>query len=159
MNDPIVVTRSLVKRGWSDFEPKVIAGLLSGSAGAFLIPIAAQFGIHLSPMQANYVVVGAYFLGSYFTPSAGTTITQTRDTRTLDGPRHVESETHSGNAVTTVTASTPVQAPVEPEPAVSAKPEPTVAAPSSFAEARWGASPPSGPIPLHGDAGATEVYR
>jgi hypothetical protein len=107
MNDPIVVTRNLVKRGWTDFEPKVITGLLSGSLVAFLTGILGQYGITLDPVQQKYLVVGGYFLGAYLTPSSGTQITRTIS----DDIKKVvkEVETHSGATVTTVTNSTPIQ--------------------------------------------------
>lgn len=103
----ITVTRALVKRGWSDFEPKVISGLLTGSVAAFIVSLLAQYGVHLSTIQANYVVVGCYFLGSYATPSTGTTVTKNETTQ--GGTVTRQSETHSGNSVSVVTGPTPIQ--------------------------------------------------
>lgn len=107
MNDPIVVTRNLVKRGWTDFEPKVITGLMSGSVAAFLVTLVANYGIHLTTMQENYIVVGCYFLGSYLTPSSGTTVTRRIEDAAQKTFREVES--HTGATVSVVTAPTRIQ--------------------------------------------------
>ena len=106
MSDPIVITRELVKRGWSDFEPKLITGLLTGSAAAFIASVLSTYGIHLDALQQNFIAVACFFLGGYLTPSTGTAVTKRIDA----GIREVE--THSGPTVTTVTGPTPVQASV-----------------------------------------------
>ena len=106
MNDPIVITRDLVKRGWTDFEPKVITGLMTGSIAAFLVTLIGQYGVHLTSMQQTYIAVSCYFLGSYLTPPSGTTIMKTVDSNSR---KLIQSESHSGPTVSTVTASTPIQ--------------------------------------------------
>lgn len=103
MSDPIVITRELVKRGWSDFEPKLITGLLTGSVTAFVVSLLATYGIHLSGLQENFLSVAGFFLGGYLTPSTGTAVTKRIDS----GIREVEQ--HSGSTVTTVTGPTPIQ--------------------------------------------------
>lgn len=108
MSDPIVITRELVKRGWSDFEPKLITGLLTGSVAAFLVSLLAQYGIHLSSLQENFIAVACFFVGGYLTPSTGTAVTKRIDA----GLREVEQ--HSGPVVTTVTAPTAIQQPSTP---------------------------------------------
>lgn len=104
MSDPIVITRELVKRGWSDFEPKLITGLLTGSSAAFVVSLLGTYGVHLSGLQENFVSVACFFLGGYLTPSTGTAVTKRIDS----GVREVEQ--HSGSTITTVTGPTPVQA-------------------------------------------------
>lgn len=105
MSDPIVITRELVKRGWSDFEPKLITGLLSGGVSTFITSILGQYGIHLDATMQKIIVVGCFFLGGYLTPSTGTAVTKRID----NGIREVEQ--HTGSTVTTVTGPTPVQTP------------------------------------------------
>lgn len=105
MSNPIVITRELVKRGWSDFEPKLITGLLTGSAAAFIVSMLSTYGIHLSGLQENFVSVACFFLGGYLTPSTGTAVTKRIDAGLA------EVEQHSGPVMTTVTAPTPVQKP------------------------------------------------
>jgi hypothetical protein len=109
MSDPIVITREIVKRGWTDFEPKIITGLLTGGAATFLTGLLGQYGIILDPTSQKLVVVALYFLGAYLTPSTGQTFTRTIS-KDLNGL--VQSvEQHTGNTVSTVTGATPVQAP------------------------------------------------
>lgn len=103
MSEPIVITRELVKRGWSDFEPKLITGLLTGSVAAFLVSILSTYGVHLSALQENFIAVACFFLGGYLTPSTGTAVTKRIDA----GLREVEQ--HTAATVTTVTAPTAVQ--------------------------------------------------
>jgi hypothetical protein len=109
MSDPIVITREIVKRGWTDFEPKIITGLLTGGAATFLTGLLGQYGIVLDPTSQKLVVVALYFVGAYLTPSTGQTFTRTIS-KDLNGL--VQSvEQHTGNTVSTVTGATPVQAP------------------------------------------------
>lgn len=117
MTDPIVITREIVKRGWSDFEPKLITGLLSGSVAAFLISFVTGAPLHwvISPLQQEFLSVACFFLGGYLTPSAGTAITKRID----KGMNEVEQ--HTGRTLTTVTGSTPIQSPL-PAPAPKGKP-------------------------------------
>lgn len=138
MTDPIVITREIVKRGWTDFEPKVITGLLTGGAAAFITSLLGQYGIHLDAMSQKILVVAFYFLGSYLTPSSGQTFTRTIS-KDL-GALVQEVESHTGNTVTTVTGATPIQ------PAV-------VPAARTFTEAVTGTSEPD-----PADA-ATAVYQ
>lgn len=105
MSDPIVITRELVKRGWSDFEPKLITGLLSGSASAVIISFIANY-VHLQAWQEQAIGIACFFVGGYLTPSTGTAVTKRIDS----GLREIEQ--HRGNSVTVVTAATPVQAPM-----------------------------------------------
>lgn len=117
MADFITVTRTLVKRGWTDFEPKLITGLLTGSVAGFLTSVLSQYGIELSTDQQKALVVGCFFLGGYIAPSTGTTVTKNFDTPTGS---HVEQESHSGNAITTATSPTAIQRPTETAPAAAA---------------------------------------
>lgn len=105
MSDPIVITRELVKRGWSDFEPKLITGLLTGSVAAFIVSLLGQYGVHLSAMQDSFLSVGCFFVGGYLTPSTGTAVTK----RISAGVQEVEQ--HSGQTITTITGPTPIQTP------------------------------------------------
>lgn len=112
MSDPIILTRDKVKREWSDFEPKLVAAILSGAGSGIIIaivtPIATKAGIVLTPeIQAQIPLAIAGFIG-WLTPSVGTTVT-----KKMSGNGTV-SETHSGNPVTTVTAPTKIIRPAPP---------------------------------------------
>jgi hypothetical protein len=73
--DPIIVTRSLIKRAWSDFEPKVVSGLMSGTVAAGILEALAAYGIHTPGAIVAGLPVACYFLASYLTPSVGTVTT------------------------------------------------------------------------------------
>lgn len=103
MNDPIVVTRELVKRGWSDIEPKLVTALASGAATAFLVGVAKAYGITIPEQVISAAPLFAALLIGYLTPSVGTTVTKKLDSN------GTQVEKHSGSVITTVTASTPVQ--------------------------------------------------
>lgn len=151
-SSPIIVTRDLVKRGWSDFEPKIVAGGITGSVGAFLVPIAAGFGIHLSTIQANYLCVAIFFLGAYLTPSAGTTVTSSAPP-TFGASAATRRETHSGNSVTTVTGATPIQSPAPSFTQTIAPDEPVADAPVADATPApfWAKPAPVPPLPADGN--------
>lgn len=107
-SDFVTVTRTLVKRGWSDIEPKIAFGLVSGGIASVALNIATAYGIHIPVDVQNEIPYALAVLGGYLTPSVGTTITQPTNSKVL-------TETHSGNTVTTVTAPTAIQ-PAAPAP-------------------------------------------
>lgn len=107
MSDPIVITREIVKRGWTDFEPKIITGLLTGGVATFITGLLGTYGVHLDGTSQKLVVVACYFLGAYLTPSSGQTFTRTISKDLQGLVQNVEQ--HTGNTVTTVTGVVPVQ--------------------------------------------------
>lgn len=120
-SDFVTMTRTLVKREWSDIEPKIAVGIASGSIAtglvSFLQPLALAYGLHIP--ESVWVGLPAFvsLFGGYLTPSVGATITQPANDR-------VFSETHSGPVVTTITGPTPIQpaaAPVAEAPAAPGK--------------------------------------
>lgn len=107
-SDFVTVTRTLVKRGWSDIEPKIAIGIATGSIAtglvAFLQPVAKSYGIDVPESVWAGIPLFVSMLGGYITPSVGTTITQPTNDK-------VTTETHSGPVVTTVTAPTNIVQP------------------------------------------------
>lgn len=105
-SDFVTMTRTLVKREWSDIEPKIAIGIASGSIATgivtFLQPIAKTYGIDIP--ESVWVGLPAFIsmLGGYLTPSVGATITQPSNSKVI-------TETHSGPIVTTITGPTPIQ--------------------------------------------------
>lgn len=108
MNDPIVVTRSLVKRAWSDIEPKLIWALITGQAASIVINLVTQYGVKLTDWQQNEITLALAAIGGWIAPSVGTTVTKVRDAASQ---RLIESEAHSGPVVSTITNSIPIQTP------------------------------------------------
>lgn len=106
MNDPIVVTRTLVRRAWADVEPKVQWAFASGAAASFLLELAHAYGIALPPIVTQETPYILAILAGYIMPSVGQTVTSTK--RVGANVVH-ESEAHTGNAVSVVTGSVPVQ--------------------------------------------------
>lgn len=106
-NDFVTVSRTLVKRGFSDIEPKVAFALISGGIASVILNIATAYGLKLPLEVQNEIPYIFAVLGGYLTPSVGTTITNNRD---VNNHTEVQSETHSGNVVSTITNSTPIQA-------------------------------------------------
>lgn len=113
MNDPIVVTRELVKRGWSDIEPKLVTALASGAATAFLVGVAKAYGVTIPESVISAAPLFAALLIGYLTPSVGTTVT-----KKIAGNGTI-TEAHSGAVVSTFTAPTKIQ-PTAPAPTVEA---------------------------------------
>lgn len=103
-NDLVTITRATVKRGWTEFEPKVITGLLTGATGAAVVAVLKSMGFDIDATIQQFITVGCYFLGSYLTPSSGMVVT----TNNANGD--VVTQT-TGHTVTTATAGIPIQAP------------------------------------------------
>ncbi len=103
MNDPIVVTRELVKRGWSDIEPKLVTALASGAATAFLVGVAKAYGVNIPESVISAAPLFCALLIGYLTPSVGTTVT-----KKIAGNGTI-TEAHSGAVVSTFTAPTKIQ--------------------------------------------------
>lgn len=108
MNDPIVVTRTLIKRAWADVEPKVQWAFASGAAASFLLELAKAYGVTLPPILVQELPFGLAVLAGYIMPSVGQTVTTTKVT---PAGRVQEQEAHTGNAVSVFTAPTPIQPP------------------------------------------------
>lgn len=108
MNDPIVVTRTLVKRAWADVEPKVQWAFASGAAASFVLELAKAYGVSLPPIVVQELPFILAVLAGYIMPSVGQTVTTTKQ---LGNGRVQEAEAHTGAAVSVVTASTPIQTP------------------------------------------------
>src|SRR4051812_20008763 len=101
--DPLIITRTIVKRAWSDIEPKIAIGLASGTGSVVVLEIITAIGIHLPVRITNLIPVCCTILAGYFTPSFGTTSTV----------RHGDDfvvEKHSGN-VEIKTGAIPIQRP------------------------------------------------
>lgn len=104
--DPIIVTRAIVKRAWSDFEPKLVSGLMSGTVASGIISILDAYGIHVpTPITLSLPLLCVGIAG-WWTGSVGTVTT----VRTGDG---LVVEKHSGQ-VEISTGLIPVQAPAIP---------------------------------------------
>lgn len=105
-SDFVTMTRTLVKREWSDIEPKIAIGIATGSIATGLVPFLQTVAqsYHIVIPESVWVGLPAFIslLGGYLTPSVGATITQPANDKVI-------TETHSGPIVTTVTGPTPIQ--------------------------------------------------
>lgn len=104
--DPIIVTRALIKRAWSDIEPKIASALASGAVSTGLVITLESYGIHLPLPLLSGLPVFCTILAGYLTPSVGTVTT----VRTGDG---LVVEKHSGNTEIR-TGAIPIQNPYTP---------------------------------------------
>lgn len=108
VGDPLTITRGIVKRAWADIEPKVAAGLASGSGSIVILEVLTAMHIHLTPRLTEMIPVFCTVLAAYITPSVGT----------ISTIRHGDDlvvEKHGGN-VEIKTGAIPIQAPPLPEP-------------------------------------------
>lgn len=104
-NDFVTVTRTLVKRGWSDIEPKIAAALVSGGVADGVVSVATAYGVHIPTNVQTMIPYGLAILAGYLTPSAGTTILKHIDA--ANGSK-IETEQHTGTVESTITAPTKI---------------------------------------------------
>lgn len=101
--DPLVVTRTLIKREWADIEPKIAVALASGAVSDGIVNIINAYGVHLPVPVLSGIPLFCALLAGWITPSVGTTTTI----------RHGDDfvvEKHSGN-VEIKTGAIPIQRP------------------------------------------------
>jgi hypothetical protein len=65
MSDLFTRSRTVILRNWRELSPKLAVGLLTGSATGFLLDLAAQNHITLSPTAQHFIVVAGFFVGGY----------------------------------------------------------------------------------------------
>lgn len=100
----VSITRGLVRRGWSDIEPKIAATFASGGAFGILVTILASYGVPITPAVEQWGPYLVGVIGGYIFPSSGHIIT----TRTSEDGRTATTKT-TGPTETVVTGAIPVQ--------------------------------------------------
>lgn len=102
----VSITRGLVRRGWSEIEPKIAASAASGGLFGILVNILASYHVPITPEVKAWGPYLIAIIGGYIFPSSGQIITVKSD----DKSKTTTTAT-VGGVQTIVTGSIPVQTP------------------------------------------------
>ncbi|TFB96514.1 MULTISPECIES: hypothetical protein [unclassified Cryobacterium] len=71
-----IITKNVLKRAWTDLEPKLLAWLISGLTASILITGLDYVGVHISAGAAGAIVLIVGTIAGYIKAST-TTVTAT----------------------------------------------------------------------------------
>lgn len=116
----VSITRGLVRRGWTEIEPKVAASFATGGVFGILVNILGSYHVPITPSVQAWGPYLVAVIGGYLFPSSGQIIVTK-----ADATGRTETTKTVGAVQTVVTGAIPVQSPV-PEPAPVPRSAPNV---------------------------------
>jgi hypothetical protein len=102
----VSITRGLVKRGWTEIEPKVAASFVTGGVSGIFLAILTSYHVPITPALAQWAPYLFAIIGGYIFPSSGQVIMTKADPAS-----HTTTTKTVGAVQTIVTGPIPVQAP------------------------------------------------
>jgi hypothetical protein len=106
----VSITRGLVKRGWSEIEPKVAASFVTGGVSGIFLAILTSYHVPITPALAQWAPYIFAVIGGYVFPSSGQVIVTKADPAS-----HTTTTKTVGAVQTVVTGAIPVQKPEPPK--------------------------------------------